>query len=133
METDIRKVRTCERCKVQVPLANVRLYARDAEHNMLLCEPCCDTFKKKKLEFSFNSQKTVVRNVYQPKEMIRNQPAIKITEPKLEASKVINRPMMKCSRCDYTFTMAEQKSGSLPTLSCPYCSKADRLQRVTHI
>lgn len=128
VKTDILKTRTCERCKSQVPLAKVRLYAQNETKNLLLCEGCCDILKKKGSGLP-DGQK-VIKNVYQPRDVITNQPStVGRPEVKVE-SKVVNRPQMSCVRCDYKFTINESQSGAGSQLSCPYCGKSDRLQRV---
>src|SRR3989344_9192722 len=128
-KTDIRKTRTCERCKVQVPLANVRLFAQNEQRNLILCEPCCDILKKK--EGSIPGERKVVRNVYQPRSLLsQNHSKTPVSKIELDTPKILNRPQMSCARCDYAFTMSEPKSGNVSRLSCPYCGKSDRLQRI---
>lgn len=127
-KTDILKTRTCERCKSQVPLAKVRLYAQSETKNLLLCEGCCDILKKKGSVLS-DGQK-VIKNVYQPRDVVKNQPP-NVSHPEIKPeAKVVNRPQMSCVRCDYKFTINESQSGASSQLSCPYCGKSDRLQRV---
>ena len=129
-KTDIRKTRTCERCKVQVPLANVRLFAQNEQRNLILCEACCDILKKKDGNFTLPGERKIVRNVYQPRGILsQNQPPVS-NAGKEENPKILNRPQMSCNRCDYKFTLSESRPGVVPGLACPYCGKSDRLQRV---
>ena len=95
---DIRRVRTCEKCKAVVPLDRVRLVQKDKETNMFICDDCSAKLKQ-----------TV------PKSPIRNIPA--------------NKKLVKCLRCNYSFPMDVAKVGLLYNASCPYCGKADRLQK----
>ena len=130
VKTDIRKTRTCERCKVQVPLANVRLFAQNESRNLLLCEACCDILKQKGT--AMPGENKVIRNVYQPRSVVDKTPPLSASKPefKLESSKILNRPQMSCVRCDYQFALSEPRPGAISPLSCPYCGKSDRLQRV---
>ncbi|GEM_PF-4067168 len=68
---EIYKTRTCERCKVQVPLPRVKLFARDNDRNWLVCEDCCEVLKSKvnrdgKMPLP-PLKKEPIRNVYQPR------------------------------------------------------------------
>ncbi len=153
---DIRKIRTCERCKADVPLAKVKLYAQNENKNMVLCEPCCDILKSKpSSQIANNSQKilnipkTPVKatsnasvpkitnapprtapaaapKVYQPRGILRNN-FNSGSAQKADESKISNKPKMHCARCEYEFNLAEPKPGT--KVGCPYCGKSDRLQR----
>ncbi|MBS3117084.1 hypothetical protein J4421_05820 [Candidatus Woesearchaeota archaeon] len=117
MDSDIRKTRTCERCKAQVPLANVRLFARDAEKNWLLCEACCDILKNKGDSNYF--KKNPIKNVYKPKEQIQNIPKqVPLTQKSIKSSRI-------CLRCKYTFDISD--SGAT-RIRCPYCGRDDKLK-----
>ncbi|HLC51950.1 MAG TPA: hypothetical protein VJI98_01760 [Candidatus Nanoarchaeia archaeon] len=135
VKIDIRKTRTCERCKSQVPLANVRLYPQGENRNLLLCGECCDVLKNKNINTSV--ERKVVRNIYQPREAIKIQSPTKIQPPtatkilpNTDNKHILNRPQVSCVRCNYSFTISEPKSGVTSRLSCPYCGKSDRMERI---
>ena len=46
---EVRRSRTCEKCKTSVPVSEVRLYPRDRERNWVLCAACCDYLKNRSL------------------------------------------------------------------------------------
>ena len=102
---DIRRVRTCERCKAVVPLERVRLYPREKgkDVNVLVCDTCCNELKQ-----------TVKQGP--PKAPIKNIPP---AQPKL----------YRCNRCNYSFRVDQAKVGLLHRLACPYCGKDDRLEK----
>jgi len=43
---DIRKTRTCERCRTVVLLDKVRLFPKEKDMNILVCENCCEELKE---------------------------------------------------------------------------------------
>lgn len=99
---DIRKTRTCERCKAVVPLDQVRLYPKDQNKNLLVCEPCCGELKK--------------------------ATAGEIVTSK---TKNLSAPSFLgyfCNRCNYNFRADKNKAGVTCNLSCPYCGKNDSLE-----
>ncbi|PIZ50915.1 hypothetical protein COY27_05530 [Candidatus Woesearchaeota archaeon CG_4_10_14_0_2_um_filter_33_13] len=100
---DIRKTRTCEKCKAVVTLDKVRLVPKDKDTNSLVCEDCCNAIKNK-------TAKTPITNT-QP---VKNT----LGEVKL----------LSCSRCNYSFRIDTIKAGTLHKVFCPYCGKADRLE-----
>lgn len=100
---DIRRVRTCERCKTVVPLEKVRLYPKGKEGNLVVCDVCCNELKQ-----------TVKQGP--PKAPIKN---ISPAQPKI----------YRCNRCNYSFRVDLAKVGLLHRLSCPYCGKDDRLEK----
>ncbi len=99
---DIRKTRTCERCKNVVPLDQVRLYPKDENKNLLLCDPCCTEVKLK----SSGNLATSVKG--------------------LAPSEFIN---YLCTRCNYRFKADKSRAGVTYNLNCPYCGKNDKLEK----
>lgn len=100
---DIRKTRTCERCKSVVPLDQVRLYPKDETKNLLVCGNCCLELKKATAGEIGTS---------------------KLTMP--------NSPSYLgyfCTRCNYNFRADRSKAGLTYNLHCPYCGKTDRLEK----
>lgn len=98
METDL-KTRACQKCKISVPLSQLRLYPKDNTSTWLVCEKCSQELSKPKLA----SQ----------------------TKPLPPAEYV----WYACTRCKYNFKADAAKIGSFFNLKCPYCGKTDRLQK----
>lgn len=101
MDLDIRKTRTCERCKTVVLLEKVRLLPKNNEQNMLLCEPCCNEVKKNKAAPGTTKAKEV--------------------KPSYAS--------YFCNRCRYNFKADQSTIGLTHNLSCPYCGKIDQLEQ----
>ncbi len=99
---ELLKTRTCSRCKASVPLASMRLYPKDKETSILLCEKCGQELKKKSI----------------PKVSQKISPL-----PKPDLVKYF------CNRCKYSFQADKGKAGLLYNLHCPYCGKPDRLEK----
>lgn len=102
---DIRRTRTCEKCKAVIPLDKVKLFPKNKEKNinMVVCVACCEQLKK-------------TENQGLPTTPVKNVPQSK---PKI----------FRCTRCNYTFRVDMAKIGVLHNLACPYCGKADRLEK----
>ncbi len=100
---DIRKTRTCERCKNVVPLDQVRLYPKDENTNLLLCESCCNEVK---LKASGNLATSKMRS--------------------LAPSEYVN---FLCTRCNYRFKADRSRADVTYNLHCPYCGKNDKLEK----
>ncbi len=101
MDLDIRKTRTCERCKSVVLLEKVRLLPKNNEQNVLLCEPCCAEVKKNKISLATTKAKAV-------------------------NSSYAN---YFCNRCRYNFKADQSRAGVTHNLNCPYCGKVDQLEK----
>src|SRR3989338_2348281 len=100
---DIRKTRTCERCKLVVPLDQVRLYPKDETKNLLVCTNCCTELKKASAgEIESLKTKTLLPTSYTG---------------------------YFCTRCNYNFRADRSKAGLMYNLHCPYCGKTDRLEK----
>ena len=100
---DIRKTRTCQKCKASVPLDKVRLFPKEDNTTLLLCEVCCADLKSKVMTKNPNLGTKV--------------------KPLGKADYVI----YFCDRCKYRFRVDENKAGYTCNLCCPYCGKNDRL------
>ena len=152
---DIRKTRTCEKCKASVPLDKVKLYPRTKDQNWLLCEACCEQTKAKVSQqivsnFPKKSTSTITNNVitrmpgdltkpFQPKESREEKPVLdqrkKIilntgkpaTAPALQTKNVNEFKAMSCTRCKYNFKIDPMRANVLYNVCCPYCGKDDRL------
>lgn len=103
---DIRKTRTCERCKIVVLLDQVRLYPKSDNKNFLVCTNCCEELKK------------------------ASAGQISAAEIKTKALEPASFVKYSCTRCNYNFKADNSKAGLTYNLHCPYCGKIDRLQKV---
>src|SRR3989338_7110001 len=103
---DIRKTRTCERCKTVVLLDQVRLYPKSDNKNFLVCVNCCEELKKAS--------------------------AGNIPTTDLKAKNLMPSVLVKynCTRCNYNFKADNSRTGLTYNLHCPYCGKVDRLQKI---
>jgi len=99
---DIRKTRTCEKCKSVITLDKVRLMPKDKENNWLVCDNCCKTLKE-------NSVKT--------------KPEHRIITNQFQEKKILS-----CARCNYTFKIDTIKAGTIHRVFCPYCGRADKIE-----
>ncbi len=119
MDFDIRKTRTCERCKAVVPLEKVRLYPKDKEKSWILCEACCEEYKNR-----MNSHSNFPSKI--EKKPITNTVYLNRKEERVESDQ---RTLKKkfCSRCNYSFKVDPNKVGVLYRLCCPYCGKDDKV------
>ncbi|MBU0470698.1 MAG: hypothetical protein KKA62_04170 [Nanoarchaeota archaeon] len=98
---DIRKIRTCERCKNSVPLEKVRLYPKGLDNNLLICEDCCNKLKSSGTK---PEQKKPVQNI--PPNVV----------------------YLHCLRCKYSFKVDKNKADVLHKVLCPYCGKTDKIK-----
>ncbi|MDP3990185.1 MAG: hypothetical protein Q8Q01_03185 [archaeon] len=102
---DIRRVRTCEKCKTSVPLSRVRLMPKNKDASMLVCDECCSAMQ-------------TARSQNPPKKPIRNIPA--------------NVEKRQCTRCNYSFRISTTRL-DLQKPVCPYCGKDDRVTNRTEV
>lgn len=100
---DIRKTRTCDRCKGQTPLDKVRLVPKNKEENFVLCEKCSKEFKERSSTVALRSTK------------IKPLPEPTYTK-------------YRCTRCRYSFRVDTTKADVTHRLHCPYCGKSDQLE-----
>lgn len=96
---DIRRVRTCEKCKKTVPLSEVRLMPKNKDMSMLVCGECCEELR-------------TVHSQNPPKKPIKNTPA--------------NVEKRQCTRCNYSFRISTTRL-DLQKPVCPYCGRDDRV------
>jgi|SRR3989338_3216505 len=99
MTMDIRRVRTCEKCKTTVPLSRVRLMPKNKDTSILVCDDCSNAMQ-------------VANSQSQPKKPIRNIPA--------------NVEKRQCTRCNYSFRISTTRL-DLQKPVCPYCGRDDRV------
>ena len=101
---DIRKTRTCERCKTVVLLDQVRLYPKSDNKNFLVYTNCCEELKKASA----------------------GQIKAEVKTRDLGPASFIK---YNCTRCNYNFKADDSKAGLTYNLHCPYCGKEDRLHK----
>jgi DNA-directed RNA polymerase subunit RPC12/RpoP len=111
MEQDIRRTKTCERCKANVSFEEVKYLPSKGSPNgmMLVCAKCVDEIK--------NS------NAGKPPKDIK--PSASKNEPKKSEGKT----EFFCARCNYKFKVDESRLGYTLNLNCPYCGKPDRISK----
>lgn len=80
----MRKTRTCEKCKAAVPLNQVRLYPKSADHNLMVCGKCCEELMNRTSSLDNSGP---VRNT--PKYKSKPEPKIEI-----KPAPIINRPVV---------------------------------------
>lgn len=97
MGNNIQGTRTCERCKTATPLNKVKLFPKDKETNLLVCEKCHQELSR-------------------PRLVSRTKPL-----PQAEYAKYF------CTRCKYPFRADSLKVDVIYNLKCPYCGKDDKL------
>ena len=116
---DIRKLRTCEICKADVPANEVKLFPKDRDRNWMLCEPCCYKMKNRAVKVSnvppASQKKAAVRNVYE--RQVNKQ----------EKGSDDDYKVLFCTRCNYNFKVDQHRAGTYFNLNCPYCGRADQL------
>lgn len=139
MESDIRKTRTCEKCKAVVALDKVRLYPKNSEVNLLLCQPCCEEMKNMAKSRIPGGMPKVLSN--QPKASpLTDVSQGRTPEMSFDHKKnVFNRKIdtlpspdylkYRCIRCNYFFKIDTSKVGITCNLCCPYCGKADKVEK----
>ena len=156
MTSDIRKTRTCEKCKTVVLLDKVRLYPKDSETNLLVCESCCESLKagirpdlpgKNKTiinsprasALTSVSQSSIAKMKAEPASEIyigsQSSSKMKIDHKKNISDRTISQlpspdySQYRCIRCNYFFKVDRSKVGITTNMSCPYCGRADKIER----
>ncbi|MFH0701477.1 MAG: hypothetical protein V2A62_03495 [Candidatus Woesearchaeota archaeon] len=129
---DIRRTRTCERCRNVVPLEKVRLVPKNNEVNMLVCEACVEELKSAPQSKITNAQSRYVAD--QSKSKVMNMaPAAKQTKYAWTSQRVSALPTPDyaryiCTHCNYTFRLDRAKAGLTYGAKCPYCSRTDKIR-----
>ena len=156
MVSDVRKTRTCEKCKAVVPLDKVRLYPKNLETNQLVCESCCENLKAgirtdvlaknktvinspRSSALSSVSQGSIAKMKVEPKsEVFVGSPSsakMKIDHKKNISDRTIGQlsspdySQYRCIRCNYFFKVDHSKVGITTRMCCPYCGRADKIER----
>jgi len=117
---EVRRSRTCEKCKNTVPLDRVRLYPRDNERNWLLCDNCCEALRSKGDEKVSNKVKPITNEL-----TAKNLKAAK--EPLSSKGAPEGKEQMFCARCKYSFYIDPAKAMVARIYNCPYCGKSDKI------
>ena len=118
---NITRTKTCERCKKETHLAEMKFYPIDKERNIFICQKCYQELK----------------GTRDPK---INQRTME-TEPRTVRSKImpagitskeenrINKVNLFCDRCSYKFSIDQNKMAIFKSIQCPYCGKTDKVKR----
>lgn len=128
--------RSCELCKAEVPASAIRLYPKSNEQTWMLCEPCCEKMKQRRVggqqqQGKPEYQPQPVRNIVQrtlSKVKSASQSASSL-DSSGEASSVPEYLQMHCRRCNYQYRVDEGKVGTRLNPACPYCGKGDQVER----
>jgi len=131
VETDIRRTRTCEKCKAIIPFDRVRLFPKNPEKpgvNMVVCDVCCEQLKK-----GFKGNLSTLS--------VSKDGTISVKKPNISAAPEAPKPVAKparvvsdnpdathylCTRCNYKFRFDDD---GVTSLRCPYCGKPDKLNK----
>jgi len=111
MEQDIRRTKTCERCKANIGFDQVKyLPSKSPNGLMVVCAKCVEEIK------NANSGNPV-KNA---------KPAAAKAETKKPSD---GKTEFFCGRCNYKFKVDEARLGYTLNLKCPYCGKYDRVSK----
>jgi len=111
---DIRRTKTCERCKASVGFDQVKYMPTKGGPNgmMLVCAKCADEIKS-----------GVQSKVPSEAKKLDIQRQEKAAAPSDKKSSFF------CGRCNYNFKIDESRIGISFNLKCPYCGKPDRVSK----
>ena len=123
---DIRKTRTCEKCKSVITLDKVRIMPKDKENNWLVCDNCCKTLKENIVKAQ--PQRHVITNQFEEKNILTKNNLKSQSPHQVITNKFEERKMLSCARCNYSFKIDAFKAGTTHRVFCPYCGRADRIE-----
>jgi len=128
---DIRRTRTCERCRNVVPLEKVRLVPKNNELNMLVCDACVEEMRTSPLSKITNSQSRYVAE--QPKVKVANSSSPTQAKYSWSSQKIAPLPTPDygryvCTHCNYVFRLDRVKAGLTYGAKCPYCGRSDKIR-----
>ncbi|MBI4983486.1 hypothetical protein HZC32_02480 [Candidatus Woesearchaeota archaeon] len=131
VEMDIRRTRTCERCKNVVPLDKVRLVPKNNEVNLLVCDTCMEELKKVPLTSRITNAQS---RLYGEPPRVRitnvaaNPPKYTWTSQRVAPLPTPEYAQYICTHCDYVFRVDRAKAGITYGVKCPYCGRPDKLR-----
>ena len=118
----ITRTKTCERCKKDTPLAEMKFYPITKEKNIFICQKCHQELKGAR-DPKMN-QKTMETEPKQVKtKIIQSAPQTIKTESN------INKVQLACDRCNYKFSVDQNKFAIFKNIQCPYCGKTDKVKK----
>ncbi len=129
---DIRRTRTCERCRNVVPLEKVRLVPKNNDSNMLVCDACVQELKNAPQSKITNAQSRYVSD--QPKGKVVNaaptmtQTKYTWTSQRVSALPTPDYASYTCAHCNYAFRLDRAKAGLTYGAKCPYCGRTDKIK-----
>ena len=132
-EQDIRRTRTCERCKTTMSLDQVRYYPKSHDVYMIVCDKCRDELKKISRGDLGNLRTKSDPMLMKPKipkilESIPSPTPKPAEKTPVSSTDDFSKVTYNCSRCDYDFKVDEY-SLRTPKAQCPYCGKSDKTKR----
>ncbi|MBI4980090.1 hypothetical protein HZC30_00865 [Candidatus Woesearchaeota archaeon] len=130
---DLRRTRTCERCKTAVPLDQVRIVPKNNETNLLVCDNCMSEIKKatadgriagaqSRIYAPIDSFKPRVTNVPQ------DSPFRAMSSQRISPLPPPDYAKYTCTKCNYVFKVDRSKAGITYGVKCPYCGRVDKLR-----
>jgi ribosomal protein L37AE/L43A len=123
---DIRRTRTCERCKSVVPLERIRLVPKNNDQNILICDNCMTDLKSTPNSKITNSQSRIYMDA--PKEKISNQSRFGTSSQRIIPLPAPDYSKYTCTKCSYVFRVDRVKAGITYGVKCPYCGRSDKLR-----
>ncbi len=135
---DIRRTRTCERCKNAVSVDKVKIIPKTKDVTMLVCDACCEEIRSTPQARITEGQSRIYAEL--PKTKITNVPG---STPFKSAPTTIFRPSNNnrtvplptpdyakytCVKCNYVFRVDRVKAGVTYGVKCPYCGRSDKLK-----
>lgn len=130
---DLRRTRTCERCKNVVPLEQVRLVPKNNEVNLLVCDNCMNEIKKAAVDGRIASAQS---RIYAPIDSFkprvtnvpRESPFKAISSQRISPLPPPDYANYTCTKCNYVFKVDRSKAGITYGVKCPYCGRTDKLR-----
>jgi DNA-directed RNA polymerase subunit RPC12/RpoP len=128
---DIRRTRTCERCRNVVPLEKVRLVPKNNEVNMLVCDACVQELRNAPQSRITNAQSRYVSST--PTKVVNAAPPMTQKKYSWSSQRVGALPTpdyatYSCAHCNYTFRLDRAKAGLTYGAKCPYCGRTDKIK-----
>lgn len=127
---DIRRTRTCERCRAVVTLDKVRLVPKNDDVNIVVCDACCEELKKTSQSKITNAQSRLYTE--QPKTKITNNSALQQrytwSSQRIAPLPAPDYTAYSCTNCNYDFRVDRAKAGLTYGVKCPYCGRQDKLK-----
>ena len=131
---DMRRTRTCERCKTAVPLDQVRIVPKNNDVNLLVCDNCMTEIKRATPDGRImGAQSRIYAPIDSFKPKITNAPKDNPFKPSASSQRISPLPapdyaQYTCTKCNYVFKVDRSKAGITYGVKCPYCGRMDKLR-----